>query len=140
MIVSADTADGSLVRIKDVGRVELGPNTYALGSTTRRRGDRHLPGPNSNALAALERRARRWRNEEDFPARRRLPDRLRPDAAVRTSIEKVVSTLLEAIALVVLVVVVFPRPSARLIIPLLAVPVSVVGTFAVLLLLDRSTR
>jgi multidrug efflux pump len=60
---------------------------------------------------------------------------------VQTSIEKVVVTLLEAVALVVLVVIVFLQTWRASIIPLLAVPVSIVGTFAFLLLLGfPSTR
>jgi multidrug efflux pump subunit AcrB len=57
---------------------------------------------------------------------------------VRTSIEKVISTLIEAVLLVVLVVVVFLQTWRASLIPLLAVPVSIVGTFAVLLLLGFS--
>ncbi|MFX8137498.1 efflux RND transporter permease subunit, partial [Acinetobacter baumannii] len=61
-----------------------------------------------------------------------------PTRFVQTSIEKVVHTLFEAVALVVLVVIVFLQTWRASVIPLVAVPVSIVGTFAVLLLLGFS--
>mgnify|MGYP000979018731 CR=1 FL=1 len=142
VIVSADTADGSLVRIKDIGRVELGPNTYALGSYLNDKEAAAIgifQGPNSNALALSNAvRATMEELKKDFPPGVDYQIVYDPTRFVRTSIEKVVSTLFEAIALVVLVVVVFLQTWRASVIPLLAVPVSVVGTFAVLLALGFS--
>ncbi|SDZ37484.1 efflux RND transporter permease subunit [Delftia lacustris] len=144
VIVSADTADGTLVRIKDVGRVELGPNTYALGSLLNNKEAAAvgiLQGPNSNALA-LSNAVRTTMDElkKDFPPGVDYQIVYDPTRFVRTSIEKVVTTLFEAIALVVLVVVVFLQTWRASIIPLLAVPVSVVGTFAALFALGFSVN
>ncbi|WP_298833721.1 efflux RND transporter permease subunit [uncultured Piscinibacter sp.] len=142
VIVSADNADGSLVRVKDIGRVEMGPNTYALGSLLNNKEAAALgifQAPNSNALALSSQvRATMDELKKDFPPGVDYDIVYDPTRFVRTSIEKVVSTLVEAILLVVLVVVVFLQTWRASIIPLLAVPVSIVGTFAVLLALGFS--
>ncbi len=142
VIVSADTADGSLVRIKDIGRVELGPNTYALGSLLNNKEAAAIgifQAPNSNALALSSAvRATMEELKANFPPGVDYQIVYDPTRFVRTSIEKVVSTLVEAILLVVLVVVVFLQTWRASVIPLLAVPVSIVGTFAVLLALGFS--
>ncbi len=142
VIVSADTADGSLVRIKDVGRVEMGPNTYALGSLLNNREAAAIgifQAPNSNALAlSAAVRATMDELKQNFPPGVDYDIVYDPTRFVRTSIEKVVVTLFEAIALVVLVVVIFLQTWRASLIPLLAVPVSIVGTFAVLFALGFS--
>lgn len=142
VIVSADTRDGSLVRIKDVGRVELGPNTYALGSLLNNKEAAAIgvfQAPNSNALAlSNEVRATMDRLKKDFPPGVDYTIVYDPTRFVQTSIEKVVATLIEAVLLVVLVVVLFLQTWRASLIPLLAVPVSIVGTFAVLLALGFS--
>jgi hydrophobe/amphiphile efflux-1 (HAE1) family protein len=140
VIVKAD--NGSLVRIKDVGRVELGPSTYALGSLLNNKEAAAIgifQAPNSNALA-LSDNVRKTMDElkKSFPPGVDYTIVYDPTRFVRTSIEKVVTTLIEAIVLVVLVVVIFLQTWRASIIPLLAVPVSVVGTFAVLLALGFS--
>ncbi|KNZ34190.1 MAG: transporter [Methylibium sp. NZG] len=142
VIVSASEADGSLVRLKDVGRVELGPNTYALGSLLNNQEAAAIgifQAPNSNALA-LSQDIRRTMDElqKDFPPGVEYRIVYDPTRFVQSSIEEVVITLLEAIALVVLVVIVFLQTWRASLIPLLAVPVSIVGTFAVLLALGFS--
>jgi hydrophobe/amphiphile efflux-1 (HAE1) family protein len=142
IIVGADTTDGSLIRVKDVGRVELGPNTYALGSLLNNKEAAAIAifqSPNSNALQlSTDVRATMERLKADFPPGVEYQIVYDPTRFVRTSIEKVISTLFEAVALVVLVVIVFLQTWRASIIPLLAVPVSIVGTFAVLLLLGFS--
>jgi multidrug efflux pump len=140
VIVKAD--NGSLIRIKDVGRVELGPSTYALGSLLNNKEAAAIgifQAPNSNALA-LSDSVRQTMDElkKSFPPGVDYTIVYDPTRFVRTSIEKVVTTLIEAIVLVVLVVVIFLQTWRASIIPLLAVPVSVVGTFAVLLALGFS--
>ncbi len=142
VIVSADASDGSLVRLKDVGRVELGPNTYALGSLLNNQEAAAIAvfqAPNSNALA-LSNDVRKTMAElkKDFPPGVDYRIVYDPTRFVQSSIEEVVITLAEAIALVVLVVIVLLQTWRASLIPLLAVPVSIVGTFAVLLALGFS--
>jgi multidrug efflux pump len=142
VIVSANDADGSLVRVKDVGRVELGPNTYSLGSLLNNKEAAAIgvfQAPNSNALA-LSNEIRRTMAElkKDFPPGVDYRIVYDPTRFVQASIEEVVVTLLEAIGLVVIVVIIFLQTWRASLIPLLAVPVSVVGTFAVLLALGFS--
>jgi multidrug efflux pump len=142
VIVKADTADGSLVRVKDVGRVELGPNTYALGSLLNNQEAAAVvifQAPDSNALQlSADVRATMESLKASFPPGVDYSIVYDPTRFVQTSIEKVIVTLLEAVALVVLVVIVFLQTWRASIIPLLAVPVSIIGTFAVLLLLGFS--
>ena len=142
VIVKADTADRSVIRIKDLGRVEMGPNTYALGSLLNNKEAAALAifqAPNSNALQlSSDVRATMERIKADFPEGVSYSIVYDPTRFVQTSIEKVIHTLLEAIALVVIVVVIFLQTWRASLIPLLAVPVSIVGTFAVLLLLGFS--
>ncbi|MFY7941528.1 MAG: efflux RND transporter permease subunit, partial [Burkholderiaceae bacterium] len=150
VIISADTAGsttnanatGALVRIKDVGRVELGPNSYSLGSLLNNKGAAAVAvfqAPNSNALALSNNvRATMEQLKADFPPGVEYRIVYDPTRFVQTSIEKVVSTLIEAVLLVVLVVIIFLQTWRASIIPLLAVPVSIVGTFAVLLALGFS--
>ncbi len=142
VIVKADPRDGSLVRIKDLGRVELGPNTYALGSLLNNKEAAAVAvfqAPNSNALAlSNDVRSTMERLKKDFPPGVDYAIVYDPTRFVQTSIEKVVATLIEAVLLVVIVVIVFLQTWRASLIPLLAVPVSVVGTFAVLLALGFS--
>ena len=142
VIVKADTTDRSVVRIKDLGRVEMGPNTYALGSLLNNKEAAALAifqAPNSNALQlSADVREAMERLKPDFPPGVDYAIVYDPTRFVQTSIEKVISTLIEAILLVVIVVVIFLQTWRASLIPLLAVPVSIVGTFAVLLLLGFS--
>jgi multidrug efflux pump len=142
IIVKSDTASGALVRLSDVARVETSANTYALRSLLNNKEAVAIAvfqAPGSNALAiSRDVRATMERLKSSFPAGLGYEIVYDPTRFVRTSIEKVVVTLFEAIALVVLVVIVFLQTWRASIIPLLAVPVSIVGTFAVLLLLGFS--
>jgi hydrophobe/amphiphile efflux-1 (HAE1) family protein len=146
VIISADStsnnATGALVRIKDVGRVELGPNSYSLGSLLNNKEAAAVAvfqAPNSNALALSNNvRATMEQLKADFPPGVEYRIVYDPTRFVQTSIEKVIVTLIEAVLLVVLVVIVFLQTWRASIIPLLAVPVSIVGTFAVLLALGFS--
>jgi multidrug efflux pump len=142
IIVKSDPATGALVRLSDVARVETSANTYALRSLLNNKEAAAIAifqAPGSNALAiSRDVRATMERLKPGFPAGVDYAIVYDPTQFVRTSIEKVVVTLFEAIALVVLVVIVFLQTWRASIIPLLAVPVSIVGTFAVLLLLGFS--
>ena len=142
IIVRADPADGALVRIRDLGRVELSASSYSLRSLL----DNHeaaalgiFQAPDSNALAlASQVRATMERLKPDFPQGVEYTIVYDPTRFVQTSIEKVIHTLVEAVLLVALVVIVFLQTWRASVIPLLAVPVAVIGTFALLLALGFS--
>jgi multidrug efflux pump len=142
VIVRADAKSGALVRIKDVGRVQLDGNSYALRSLLNNKEAAAIAifqAPGSNALAISDNvRAVMERAKQSFPPGVDYDIVYDPTRFVQTSIEKVVSTLIEAVLLVVLVVIVFLQTWRASLIPLLAVPVSIVGTFGVLLALGYS--
>lgn len=141
-IVLKTGKDGSVVRLRDVARVELGSNTYALNSYLNNKEAAAVvifeaPGANSIALSDAV-REKMAELQKTFPEGVSWEVAYDPTVFVRKSIDSVVSTLLEAVLLVVLVVVVFLQTWRASIIPLLAVPVSIVGTFAALLVLGYS--
>jgi multidrug efflux pump len=142
VIVRSDPASGALVRIKDVGRVELSSSTYSLRSLLNNKEAAAIAvfqAPGSNALAlSNDVRAAMDRLAPSFPAGVKYSIVYDPTRFVQTSIEKVITTLIEAVLLVVLVVIIFLQTWRASIIPLLAVPVSIVGTFAALSLLGFS--
>ncbi|HEY8605897.1 MAG TPA: efflux RND transporter permease subunit [Noviherbaspirillum sp.] len=129
--------DGSVTRLRDVARVELGSTDYALRSLLNNQSAAAIgvfEAPQSNALQlSADVRAKMEELSQDFPEGVEYNVVYDPTQFVRESIKAVVKTLLEAIALVVLVVIVFLQTWRASIIPLVAVPVSIVGTFAVLL-------
>jgi multidrug efflux pump len=142
IIVRADPATGALVRVKDVGRVEMSASTYALRSLLNNKEAAAIAifqAPGSNALAlSSDVRAVMARVSRSFPPGVTYSIVYDPTRFVQTSIEKVVVTLIEAVLLVVLVVILFLQTWRASIIPLLAVPVSIIGTFGVLLALGFS--
>jgi multidrug efflux pump len=142
IIVRSEPKTGALVRVKDVGRVEISANSYALRSLLNNKEAAAIAifqAPGSNALAISENvRATMARLKPSFPAGVDYDIVYDPTRFVQTSIEKVVHTLFEAVALVVLVVIIFLQTWRASVIPLVAVPVSIIGTFAVLLLLGFS--
>lgn len=142
IIVRTDTKTGALVRVKDVGRVEISAGSYSLRSLLNNKEAAAIAifqAPGSNALAISDTvRKTMERLKPNFPAGVDYSIVYDPTRFVQTSIEKVVHTLFEAVALVVLVVIVFLQTWRASVIPLVAVPVSIVGTFAVLLLLGFS--
>ena len=141
-IVVRATPQGQITRLRDVGRVELGSNRYALRSLLDNKpavaiGISQRPG--SNALqASADVRARMAALKEAFPQGVDYRIEYDPTVYVRKSIHAVVETLFEAILLVVIVVLVFLQTWRASIIPLVAVPVSLIGTFAVMLALGFS--
>jgi multidrug efflux pump len=142
IIVRSDPATGALVRIRDVARVELSASTYSLRSLLNNKEAAAIAifqAPGSNALALSRNvRAVMERARRNFPPGVAYAIVYDPTRFVQTSIEKVVGTLVEAVLLVVLVVIVFLQTWRASIIPLLAVPVSIIGTFGVLLALHFS--
>ena len=136
-VVVRATPDGQITRIKDVGRVELGSNLYALRSLLNNRPAVAIAisqRPGSNALqASSDVRAMMDRLKESFPQGLEYEIVYDPTVYVRESVRAVVETLFEAVLLVVIVVLVFLQTWRASIIPLVAVPVSLIGTFAVML-------
>ncbi len=127
---------GEKLRLRDVARAEMGSGEYALRSLLNNKkavgmGVFQLPG--SNALAVSQAvRARMAELKQKMPEGVDYAIAYDPTVFVDKSIDAVIHTLIEAILLVVLVVVIFLQTWRASIIPLAAVPVSLVGTFAVM--------
>ncbi|MYN05127.1 multidrug efflux RND transporter permease subunit [Pseudoduganella sp. DS3] len=136
-IIVKTNEDGALTRLKDVARIEMGSNSYSLRSLLNNKSAVGLgifEAPNSNALElSANVRAKMEELKKDFPEGVAYDIVYDPTQFVRESIKSVIHTLLEAVALVVLVVIIFLQTWRASIIPLLAVPVSIVGTFAVMI-------
>jgi multidrug efflux pump len=131
-----------LTRLKDVARVELGASTYAIKSLLNNEDAAAIaifeaPGANTLELSQAI-RDRMHDLEGSFPEDVHWSVVYDPTVFVQHSIDSVVETLLEAITLVVIVVVLFLQTWRASLIPLVAVPVSIIGTFAVLWLLGFS--
>jgi multidrug efflux pump len=136
-IVVKTNTDGAVTRLRDVARMEMGSNSYALRALLNNKSAAAIPifeAPNANALQlSTDVRATMDRLAKDFPEGVTYEIVYDPTQFVRESINSVIHTLIEAIILVALVVIVFLQTWRASVIPLLAVPVSVVGTFAVML-------
>ncbi|TRO43263.1 efflux RND transporter permease subunit [Pseudomonas sp. ALS1279] len=128
--------NGEITRLRDIARVELGSNQYALRSLLNNQPTVAIPvfqRPGSNAIEISDSvRGRMAELKKSFPQGMDYEVVYDPTIFVRGSIEAVVHTLLEAVVLVVLVVVLFLQTWRASIIPLAAVPVSLIGTFAVM--------
>ena len=135
-IVIKRDATGALTRVSDVARVELGAQDYGTMAYVNNTpgvglGITQLPG--SNALATADTViATMEEAKKSFPPGVAYSIPYNPTEYVRSSIESVQHTLIEAIALVVLVVLIFLQSWRAAIIPVLAIPVSLVGTFAIM--------
>ncbi|WP_394189909.1 efflux RND transporter permease subunit [Pseudoalteromonas atlantica] len=127
---------GQLTRLSDVARVDLGQNTYSLRAELDNQPALAMPifqRPGSNAIELSDQvRETMARLSKAFPEGVEYDIVYDPTVFVRGSIDAVIATLLEAIALVVIVVVLFLQTWRASIIPLIAVPVSLIGTFAVM--------
>ncbi|MGV1916774.1 efflux RND transporter permease subunit [Rhizobium sp. 22-785-1] len=135
IIVKSGT-NGEITRLRDVARVELGAADYALRSLLDGESAVAIPvfqAPGSNAITISDQVASTMQDLQ-----KAMPDGVKYEIVydttqfVRASIDKVIDTLLEAIALVVIVVILFLQTWRASIIPLIAVPVSIIGTFAVM--------
>ena len=133
-IVIRANRNGSVVRVKDVARVELGAQTYNLagrfnGHPATIVAVYQLPGSNALQVAAT---ARKLMNSyvSSFPAGLKMDVALDTTLAVSASMEDIVHTLIEALILVLIVVFIFLQNWRATLIPALAVPVSLIGTFA----------
>ncbi len=141
-IVLKTGANDQITRLRDVARIELGASEYSLRSLLNNQPAVAVvifQAPGSNAIQISDEvRARMAELEKLFPEGVEWDVVYDPTVFVRDSIEAVIWTLLEAVGLVVLVVILFLQTWRASIIPLLAVPVSIVGTYAVLLMLGFS--
>ncbi|MGE8186668.1 efflux RND transporter permease subunit [Pseudomonas sp. NPDC086278] len=128
--------NGEITRLKDIARVELGSSQYALRSLLNNQPAVAIPifqRPGSNAIEiSNEVRDKMAELKKSFPEGMDFSIVYDPTIFVRGSIEAVVHTLFEALILVVLVVILFLQTWRASIIPLVAVPVSLIGTFAVM--------
>ncbi|WP_341519944.1 efflux RND transporter permease subunit [Pseudomonas sp. G.S.17] len=135
-IVIRAGADGEITRLRDVARIELGSNQYALRSLLDNQPAVAIPifqRPGSNAIDISNGvRAKMAELKKGFPQGMDYAIAYDPTVFVRGSIEAVIHTLFEALILVVLVVILFLQTWRASIIPLVAVPVSLIGTFAVM--------
>jgi len=141
VVVKAHT-DGSLTRVRDVARVELGAQTYFQeGRLNGKPGAiiaiYQLPGSNAidtmkAATKLMEEAKSRFPNDLDYVVA------LDTTLAVSEGIKEIVKTLFEALVLVVIVVFIFLQGVRATLIPLLAVPVSLVGTFMIFPLMGFS--
>jgi multidrug efflux pump len=126
--------NGVVTRLSDVARVEVQASQYGLRSLLDNKQAVALPifqAPGSNAIQISNAvRATMEELKQNFPQGLEYRIVYDPTVFVRGSIEAVVHTLLEAVLLVVLVVILFLQTWRASIIPLLAVPISIVGTFA----------
>jgi multidrug efflux pump len=141
-IIVRAAKDGQITRIRDLGRVELGSSAYALRSLLDNKPAAALPisqRPGSNALETSQQvRETMERLKKSFPEGVDYKIVYDPTVFVRESIRAVGHTFVEALVLVVLVVLVFLQTWRASIIPLLALPVSLVGTFSIMLALGFS--
>ena len=133
-IVLRANPDGSLVRLKDVARIELGSQTYALqgrlnGKACAVLALYQLPG--TNAIQAVDGvKALMEQAKKSFPPDMDYVVALDTTQAVREGLKEIVHTLFEALILVIIVVFIFLQGWRATLIPALAVPVSLIGTFA----------
>ncbi|WP_063552363.1 multidrug efflux RND transporter permease subunit CeoB [Burkholderia territorii] len=136
-IVVKTTPDGGVTHLRDIARIELDASEYGLRSLLDNKpavamAINQSPGANSLQISD-EVRKTMAELKQDMPAGVDYKIVYDPTQFVRSSIKAVVHTLLEAIALVVIVVIVFLQTWRASLIPLIAVPVSIIGTFSLLL-------
>jgi hydrophobe/amphiphile efflux-1 (HAE1) family protein len=135
-VVIRTDADGRQVRVGDVARVEIGADDYSTSAYLNDRDSVIIPvfqEPGSNALAAADAiQAEMKTLAKNFPPGLQYRIVYNPTEFIQQSVDAVIHTLLEAVALVVLVIIVFLQKWRASVIPVLAIPVSLIGTFAAL--------
>ena len=135
-IILKTDPDGTLIKLKDVGRAELGAENY--NTFLRFRGQDGVgigifPTPGSNALnVANEVKAEMARLAQNFPPGMKYQVAFDTTDFIQASLVEVVKTLFEAIALVVLVVFIFLQDWRTTLIPVIVIPLALVGTFALI--------
>lgn len=141
-IILKSSAGGALVHMGDVARIELGTENYTMssrinGSNASTIAIYQIPG--SNALAVAESvRAKMEELKLRFPPDLKMDFALDTTSAVTAGIDEIMHTLIEAVILVILVVFIFLQSWRATLIPLLTVPVSLIGTFMIFPLLGFS--
>jgi HAE1 family hydrophobic/amphiphilic exporter-1 len=141
-IILRVTESGGIVRMRDVARIELGTENYSMtsrinGSSASTIAVYQIPG--SNALAVADAVKKRMDELKDrFPPDMKMNIALDTTLAVTEGINEIMHTLFEAVILVILVVFIFLQDWRATLIPLLTVPVSLIGTFIVFPLLGFS--
>ena len=135
-IILKTTPGGAVVHLSDVARVELGGDSYAVVSEINGHagaGFAILPAPGANALKLVDTvKARAHALEPTFPPGMKLIFPVDNTDFIRLSIRDVVETLIEAIALVILVMYLFLQNWRTTLVPAVAVPVVLLGTFGIL--------
>ena len=135
-IVIRAEPDGSVTRLRDIARVELGAQDYTLNAYLNNKTATALgifQRPGSNALATSDAViAEMERLKKSFPAGLDYSIVYNPTTFIQASVDAVITTLFEAVILVVVVVILFLQTWRAAIIPILAIPVSLIGSFAVM--------
>ena len=136
IVVKVDRASGTVTRLRDIARIELGAQDYTVNSYLDNKNAVAIvifqrPGSNALATAAAVQNEMR-RLSRDFPSGVGWSVVYNPTEFIQQSIDAVLVTFMEAVALVVIVVILFLQTWRAAIIPIVAIPVSIIGTFAFL--------
>ncbi len=133
-VVINTAADGTLVKLKDVGRAELGAQSYSSFARYRAKpavGIGIFPIPGTNALSVANAvKAEMQRLAQEFPPGMEYQLGFDTTLFVDESLREVVKTLVEAILLVILVIFIFLQDWRTTLIPVITIPLSLIGTFA----------
>jgi hydrophobe/amphiphile efflux-1 (HAE1) family protein len=136
IVVKTDAASGTITRLRDIARIELGAQDYTVNSYLDNKNAVAIvifQRPGSNALATAAAVQGAMANlARDFPSGVGWSVVYNPTEFIQQSIDAVIITFIEAVALVVLVVIVFLQTWRAAIIPIVAIPVSIIGTMAFL--------
>ncbi len=138
-VIVRATDEGRVVRVRDVARVEIGARSYVNNSYLNNKPAVALgifQRPGSNALASADEIIAVMEElSQDFPAGLEYQVVYNPTEFIASSVNAVYQTILEAVLLVIIVIVVFLQSWRTALIPLVAIPVSLIGTFAFMLAL-----
>ncbi|WP_415922262.1 efflux RND transporter permease subunit [Tateyamaria sp. SN6-1] len=141
-VIVKSSDDGRVVRVRDVARVEIGARSYVTNSYLNNKPAVALgifQRPGSNALASADEILSVMEDlSQDFPPGLEYQVVYNPTEFIEASVNAVYQTLLEAVLLVIVVIIVFLQSWRTAVIPLLAIPVSLIGTFAVMYALGYS--
>jgi hydrophobe/amphiphile efflux-1 (HAE1) family protein len=141
-VIIRNAPDGAITRLRDVARIELGASDYSTNSYLQGQAAVALvlaQRPGANALATAEAvLAKMAELSKSFPPGLEYNVVYNPTEFIRDSANEVVKTIFEAIILVVIVVLLFLQTWRAALIPILAIPVSLIGTFAIMALLGFS--
>ncbi len=135
VIIKSD-GSGRIVQVKDIGRVELGAQNYATKGYLGKEPSIAMPifqQPGGNALeTAAQIKTTMLELSKNFPEDLEYKIAYNPTEFIQKSVDEVYYTIFEAVILVVLVILLFLQSWRAAIIPILAIPVSLIGTFAVM--------